>query len=741
MIKKSEFIILIYLFSCLISKSQVLVKVFVKDSIESIPISGVTIKVHKEDSLLRIRTTNSVGEIDIQIDTASNIKLEILHMGYEPEMFSINNRNFNDTIIINLIRSYKVMDSIQIHEQRVIYHPDKTIYLVNPLEFSMNQTSIDVFKKTPTISVINFEVRIMGDKNVSFMLNGKEVDYELIKTLPANYINKIEIREPNIKIKEGKFTIINIISTKGVDGYMVTANQALGTRSRLTSSISGKIKKNRFSVNQSLQFHKYKNEGSHSLVNVTEEDEMLYEGKRNLKFKNLVFTNDMIYDIDSSTSISFYVNYMRTPSSLKINTVFQNNQSESYINSINNSLNTSLQYRKNNNNSLLESSIHYLANHQKDLLNSIDGVNTENNSIINVKQLALQTDFASQINTPINYNIGSKYLFRENMNEFIFLNKSENQIQKEKIFSIYSGGEWKNKIIDIIATLKLEVYKGYLLSRNDRNLNNINLLYTFILSKKINNKNSFRLNWSKVVYRPSIKLLSLFSNNQDINNIRVGNDQLSPEIQQILRLSYSTQLSDIYISFANSFKVSSNEISPYFKSDNDTITKSFININKKISYTPSLNISYNKGILNNQINVSYNFFNVYDTNIKISNPNLSSYNLMYTFDVSLHKKWSIDGNIMYDSGVSYYQSKDKGILYADISINKELNKRFRISLEYIDIFNRSSNFINRLYIDNLYNQNILYNSNILRARISYTIGKDFNIRSSRQINNNDIKDF
>lgn len=110
----------------------------------------------------------------------------------------------------------------------------------------------------------------------------------------------------------------------------------------------------------------------------------------------------------------------------------------------------------------------------------------------------------------------------------------------------------------------------------------------------------------------------------------------------------------------------------------------------------------------------------------------------YSASYDFKQKWALEANVMYESGINSFQTKMKGYIYADISISKEI-KKFRVSLEYIDAFNRSSNFINTLYLSKKYHQQTLYNSNIIRAKIAYSFGKDFNVRNSRNIKNDDIK--
>ncbi len=725
------------------------IKFLVLDTYGKTNVEGASIYIYRDSTIISQQTTDQFGQASIKLNTQDPYLIKVSHIAYEFKELNVSPNDYKNGLTILLQKKSNLLDSITITGSNIRYEPDKTSYLVNQKLFSANHNSLDVLKKVPGISVINSEVRVLGQKNIAYFYNGKEVDFDFVKLLQAKNIKKIEVKDQNVRYKEGQFVIIDIISNTLLDGYAVTVGQSIGTRNRATSQMSAKIKRKQLVVDANLQFHTYKNEGSHSsnIEFPDKKNEILYDGDRTAHFKNLILSSNIGYEIDSMNNLNLYLNKVYNPTKNNIITNQINQGSIKTLWSDSKSeldqLTANLEYKKKfNKNSELTSSIYFRNEKQIDSFQITQDTVIRNKSILDKKDLILQVDYTNKVGSLFSYNIGSKYVHRNNNNRFSYDTDFEQQKQQEDIFYVQTEGILKNRLVNVVTSINMEFYTGNIQTNNEesRKINYNNLLYSIIFSRNLSTKNSLRLNISRVIYRPSINMLSRFYNEQDINTIKIGNDKLKPEIQNIFRLSYNTTFSIFDLNISNTFKITSDEMNPFFSEKDNLTIREFINIDKKLTYRPSIDLSFSKGNLYNQFGLSYDLFKFKGIDHLISNPSkpFNSLAMNYSAGYNFKHKWALEANVMYESGINSFQTKMKGYIYADISISKEI-KKFRVSLEYIDAFNRSSNFINTLYLSKKYHQQTLYNSNIIRAKIAYSFGKDFNVRNSRNIKNDDIK--
>lgn len=722
-------------------------KFVVVDSVENTAIADASITIYAAGIKIDQQITNKFGEVNLKLNRQSIYFIRISHVAYTTKDFTFTPTKHRGNLTIELQKKSRQLAPIDITGITTRYEPDKTSYLVNQKLFSASDNAIDVLKRTPSISVINSEVSVLGQKNVAYFYNGKEVDFNFIKLLQSKSIKKIEVKD--VKYKEGQFIIIDIISTKLLDGYALTLGQSLGTRNRAGSEINAKIKKQGLVVDANLQFHRYKNEGSHmSQIELQNNNtKLLYDGERTNNFKNLVFSTNIAYEIDSMHTLSFYLNKLNSPTknSIKTDQIIQESRKTTWSDNQAkfDQLTSNLEYKKKfNKQSELITSLYFKNENQIDSFQIIQDAVLKNKYFITKKEFIVQVDYAFNVGSPFSYSVGSKYVHRNNNNKYSYDLDFENQHQEEDIFQLLTEVISKNRWVNAVAAMQMEFYKGNLKSDKEqsRAINYHNLLYSIILSKSFNNKNNFRLNIARLIYRPSMHMLSLFYNNQDINAIRVGNDKLKPETHNILRLSYSTTFPSFDLNISNTLNITKNEINTFFiEKDNSTI-REFINMDRKLTYRPAIDLSYTNGNWYNQLGLSYSLFKFKGIDALISNPskNFNSLSMHYSTNYTFKKTWDLDANLLYESDINSFQTKMKGYIYGDVSLAKRF-KNLRVSLTYTDAFNRASNFINTLYLTNIQHQKTLYNANVLSAKITYAFGKDFKVNQASKIKNDDIK--
>ncbi|MEN5055727.1 outer membrane beta-barrel protein [Sphingobacterium kitahiroshimense] len=754
--KRSKYLI-IFIFCAivmphiLVAQSQRKAQFIFRDTTLGTPIESVSVYLYKDSVLVSQEKTDRSGNVYLFLDLLQTYSIKTSHLFYETKELMLDPLDINKRpLVIVLSKKNKVLHTVSVDGVKIKHEADRTTFVVDQSKFTANSNSLDVMKRLPGISVINSEIIILGQKNIAYFYDGKEVDFDFVKLLNAKTIKKVEVIDQNVKYKEGKFVIINIVPRQIFDGYAVQLGQSIGTRKRSSSQLSLKLKKNRIIFDSNILLSSFKNSGSHSshADSDSQNSEELYSGTRSTRFSNFNYSSNLLYEIDSLNSINLYINALRTPTKNNIVTQFASqNISEkvsSFNKAINKTFNTTLEYKKQfNPQKFFTSTFYYKSDVQDDNIELRQSDISSNSNYTNKRDLIFQVNYSSQIGSSFNWSIGSKYVNRNNTNKYNSNNDFVNQSQREDIYYFLAEGILKNPWVNVTTSLNLELYNGILKHdlEEDRKIDYNNLFYSMIFSRKIGKTNFLRLNLSRVIYRPSMTMLSMFYNEQDINIIKKGNNKLNPEIQNIARLSFNKSLGFLDINISNTFKITTDEMSPSFAERDNLTIREFINIPQKFSYIPSLDLSLQKGNFYNQLGISFTVFKYHGIDSLISNPNKVFGNLLLTnsLGLSFGKSWSADANIMYESGMNAFQTKTKGYTYGDISLNKEI-KKFKITLEYLDVFNKSSNFINTIYLSKQFHQQTWYNSNVVRFKVSYSFGKEFNINSSNSIRNQDVKD-
>lgn len=147
-----------------------------------------------------------------------------------------------------------------------VIHSDgaKTTYDLDSDKSAKGQSLLEAIRKMPTVSTDGEDhIYLNGNSGVKFYINGSEdamltANYTtLLKAMPASMASKIEIiSEPGAKYDaEGTAGIINIVTTRKQheDGYAGNASVSGGSQS-LGANIYGKMKKNKFTADASLNY-------------------------------------------------------------------------------------------------------------------------------------------------------------------------------------------------------------------------------------------------------------------------------------------------------------------------------------------------------------------------------------------------------------------------------------------------------------------------------------------------------
>ncbi|MBE50102.1 MAG: hypothetical protein CMP51_00130 [Flavobacteriales bacterium] len=207
--------------------------------------ANVSLSNTKSNKIIEGTITSNNGKFSIKDIETGSYKLIISFLGFSTKEieFNLTKNNLDYKFKkIKLESSSKNINEVKINETKAIYENkiDKIVY--NP-ENDINQSAdnaSDVLRKAPLLSVdLDGNVSLRGSNNIKFLVNGKASSFltndvsTALKMIPADQVKSIEvITSPGAKYDgEGDAGIVNIITKKKIiDGYKGTLSGSLGDR-------------------------------------------------------------------------------------------------------------------------------------------------------------------------------------------------------------------------------------------------------------------------------------------------------------------------------------------------------------------------------------------------------------------------------------------------------------------------------------------------------------------------------
>lgn len=227
------------------AKGNISGRVLDQNTNQYIEYTNVSIFNIDKNKMVEGTITDKKGKFSFEDVEVGKYKLSISFIGYETKEieFETSNKNPNYKFKkISLNSSSKQIDEIEINETKAVYENkiDKIVY--NP-ENDVNQSSddaTDVLRKAPLLSVdLDGNVSLRGSKKIKFLVNGKTSTFfasdaaTALQMIPADEIKSVEvITSPGAKYDgEGDAGIVNIITKrKIIDGYKATLSGSVGSR-------------------------------------------------------------------------------------------------------------------------------------------------------------------------------------------------------------------------------------------------------------------------------------------------------------------------------------------------------------------------------------------------------------------------------------------------------------------------------------------------------------------------------
>ncbi len=225
----------------------------------------------------------------------------------------------------------------------------------------------------------------------------------------------------------------------------------------------------------------------------------------------------------------------------------------------------------------------------------------------------------------------------------------------------------------------------------------LNFIPSFSVSRKLNDAEMLRMNYSRRVQRPNADWLNPYTDITDPRNIRTGNPDLNPEFSHKLDLGYSNYKDVIGIGTSLFSSYSNNAVTTIRTIDEEGISYTrFDNVGRDLSYGAETDLSIKVG-QKLRINASGRFFRneIVSLPAGIDNRRWSYSGNVNTF---FHLPAQFRGSfyVNYEGPKAIAQGTRMGIFQANASIRRSfMDKRAFISLNIQDIF------LSRLYKNDL----------------------------------------
>lgn len=726
--------------------------------------------------------SNTKGVFSMEITKNGFYSLLIEAIGFQPKNIPgrrLDKSTTADLGSISLRQKVSALQSVTVTGgQKLIENKiDKMVFNAEKDLSSQGGVVTDILKKIPQISVdVDGNVELAGSSSIRFLIDGKPSTAfgsniaDVLQSIPASQIKSIEvITNPGAKYDaEGLGGIINIIlkhnGVRGINGSIsltaasrnengsvnlsvrnsdfgvnvfVNANARLPATTPLTSTrVSQDTALNQQVVlNQdgSSRFYRYGVESGLSL-------DYSFQKKNNLSFSvsyNLFGTTNNGSQNQSQTSFD--------SQGLPISQMLSSSitQSDMSLAAVNGSLDYKRTFAKEDRE--LDFGVHVSTNH-----NNFSSVNTQFNQPANTPfygtnndnpgretETEIVLDYTEPVSNKMSLGLGGKMVFTDihSVSNVLSLQPASGDYIYDSTLSNYL--RYQQQVYALYAELNFPVSNwfdaklGLRYERTDLNpfFSDVTSQIsepgynTFVpsvfLSRKLNEKQTLKLSYSKRIERPDYRELNPFINTTDPYNITTGNPYLQPEIGHRFELGWNYDL-DAGGSFMVSafYRLNQNDIQPYVVyyaslPVGDTVYK-----NVAVSTRQNIGTEKNLGMnlfsdlhLTSKFNVRTNIFlfyrqgiNALDSNLKVESFNYRiNLNLSYNFSTTLAGEFFANFN----SPRNEIQGKYPSFSSYTLAFRKQIwKKKGTLAITGTNIF---SEYLNQPTI--LYGPNFTVNSN------------------------------
>lgn len=788
---KRMILLCVALFSIATAKAQFGVgggttKVTVTGRISALILDSVTKKPvdYASASLIRVKDNKSVnggltdekGKISIQNVSPDQYKLSIGFVGYKNKTVLVKTTPEKPDLnagTIYLSPSSNDLQEVQITGQKALVENkiDKLVYNAEQDVTIAGGTAGDVMRKVPMLSVdMDGNVSLRGSSQVRVLINGKPSGTmansvaDALKMIPAEQIKSIEvITSPSAKYDaEGSGGIINIITKKktaqGVNG---SVNASAGTRQNNgTFSLNAKQGRLGFTSNVGVQYA-IPQDTRISILNQNIAQNTILTQDGYTKAKRWGYNGSVGADYDFNNYNSFSTN-------IKFNK-FENG-SDGSLNVISTAPAGTTNYERITKNEGSMSNVDWSADYRRTTKKEGEelaisgqasfGRNTNDFNTRNVfatlptvtilgnntgknNEYTAQGDYTYPFSKTVILETGLKGVFRTI--ESKYQNTNQNFDYDQNVGAAYGVLSFKvAKATSVKGGLRAEYTDISGVAGSSLNFKNdyFNLFPSVIVSQALSQMTSLKLSYNRRMQRPSLFYLNPFLDDSDPENQRRGNPALSPELTDLMELSYSTYIKGSVINASVYYRNTKDVIESVFTPAQKLTT--YFNVGTSKSYGSNVFASYNplpKWTLMG--NFSINSYEVINPDTQVSTGVYANYTAFMRSAIAFTGGWNTEVFGVYNGKRRSFQGTSGAMAFYGAALKKDvMKKKATVGINVFNIFARDLHIENKNSSPSfVQSTNVYYPIRSFGLNFSYNFGKiNYNAQpKKKKISNDDLK--
>ncbi len=555
--------------------------------------AAVSIYEQNDSSLYLSTITNDEGAFSIGQVKNGTYYLKTSCLGFnesviENILISSNQQKYNCETIELKEKSF-LIEEIQVTANRARGKSDneKTIYTVKNEMKNTSYNGTELLKYIPGIQLdLQKNIYLEGKSNVIILVNGKERDKNFLDQLNSEWIDRIEVSVgSSSKFDADAAGIVNIILKKDEnEGFGSSVNLDLPlTTSGIFSNPSYSLSYGKRKLNLLLSytggFYYFDIESNRTYNTFSNNEDFDISNSSALKQKswNQRINLSIDYSINKKNSITFYSYYNPHKNNFDGKTESEIISSESNHSNINYSNNEkdrntanlySLFYKHSFDKNFSELTVDlsfYNFNgkssysvwdiNQKGNYSNLPTDNSEYNTKYHPNRFSnyLKLDYTTKVNDKIKLDLGSKFMYSN------YKNKDSNDFKyTKKNLASYIMATYQHE--KIVTTLGMR--GEYLNSSLEEEFNKdyYSILPYFVISYKLKNNNTLKLNYKVLTFRPGLYDLNSAIIANDLYSAKTGNPDLSMEHNNIFALEYTTQIKSSYMAIEGYYEFKKNNI-------------------------------------------------------------------------------------------------------------------------------------------------------------------------------------
>lgn len=604
------------------------------------PLPYVTIVVKNNEATVTGGITDDKGEFEVSKLAPQNYTVEIQFIGYKTVVKQVNLTESKKIELgtIFIAENIQELEGVELvaEQSQMVQKIDRKVINVGKDLIASGTTASEIMNNVPTLSIDpqTKEISMRGNSNVRVLIDGKPSNIpveQLLQQIPSASIKQIElITNPSAKYNpEGMSGIINIILHKNSqDGFNGSINTGI------TFGITPKTNTN---INLNYRVGKvnfYTNYGFNHGINANhgfiESERTDLENRQNFEFRNLnnshLIKLGMDYYINDKNNISFYTNQNITDSNGDGNSLVRyydavtNRNTDQYFYNENESYNQTydLAYHHDfdKKDKVLDVQLNYSktknsedTRYDETTYNPIENSVRYNNIDGTTNYFQFNLDYVNPITESSKLELGVESRLQTTSSDFDDVQNTGTTLNifefNRNIYSAYANigkqiGKWSGQLGVRLEYFDLDADFASTSTANQKVTDDIFTAYpSAFLTYTKDDKNSFNLNYSRRVDRPSIGQLNPIREWTTPLLESRGNPDLVPQFTNSFEVNYTRKMKIGSITSGVFYRLINDEISRVVFNDTNNPNRNILsydnfNNNNAFGIESSANLKFAK---------------------------------------------------------------------------------------------------------------------------------------------------